>query len=337
MEIIEASELGEGTNELLNRLYRDGAHRADYCRYFLSQENPLFSAVTFRIFEARSDDKTQGFVVASIDDRLASNNGKVGSLGFFECEDSQQVGKHLLGTALDWLREQGVKKAVGPMNFNTWNQYRFIIEGEGDKPFSLEPSHKDYYPGFWEAAGFTKKWSYYSGKRDDFSTILPYTKPAYEAALKEGFTIRSANADSLEDEMRIFHELTTKIFGSNVGFVPISFEEYSYAYEPLKKSFDPRLSHFIEKDGQPIGFSYSLADQVHPDSKRVILKTIGLLPKWQGKHLGAALAYAQHEEMQRQEFKEIIYALIAEGNAIGQMEYPGASIFRRYALYEIDL
>lgn len=337
MKIIETDQFSEGVGTLLSRLYSDNGNRAGHYQYSLSQKNPLFLAITFKIFEVKRGDKTQGFVVASIDDRLTNRDNKIGAVGFFECEDDDEVSKQLLAAALDWLRNQGASKVIGPMNFNTWNQYRFITESEGDKPFSLEPSHKDYYPELWEAAGFTKKWSYYSGKRDDFSTILPYTKPAYEGALKEGFTIRSANADSLEREMRIFHDLTMKVFGSNVGFVPISFEEYAFAYDPLKALFDSRLSHFIEKDGQPIGFSYSLADQVDPDSKRVILKTIGLLPEWQGKHLGAALAYAQHEEMQRQGFKEIIYALIAEGNAIGKMEYPGASIFRRYALYEIDL
>jgi len=337
MEVIEKDQLSHGAGDLLRRLYQNDGGKADHYQYLLSQDNPLLGSITLKTFEVKSYEKTLGFVVASIDDRLISEGKKTGAIGFFECENDPKASKELLGAAVKWFGDRSVSKAIGPVNFNTWNQYRFIFESEGDKPFSLEPYHKDYYPDFWEASGFRKKWSYYSGKRSDFSTILPYTKPAYEATLKEGFTIRSASPDSLEDEMIIFHDLTLKIFSDNVGFVPISFEEYTYAYRLLKDSFDPRLSHFIEKDGKPIGFSYSLADQVDPDSKRVIFKTIGLLPEWRGKHLGAALAYAQHAEMQRQGFKEIVYALIVEGNAVGKMEYPGVSIFRRYALYEINL
>lgn len=301
--------------------------------YTLSSVNPLLKMVDWESFVIKKDNQPVGCVVASLDSRLKINEEKVGTLGFFECEEDEEVSSRLLEAACQWLQEKGAHYVVGPMNFNTWNQYRFITEQSADPPFLFEPQHKPYYPKLWEAAGFTPKFTYYSGARSDFATLLPHTKPAYEAALKKGFTIRTFDTARLEEEMRVMHALTVKIFGKNVGFIPVSFEEYRYIYEPVGKAFDPSLTHFIAKDEQVIGYSYSMPDRLFPERKRVVLKTMGLLPEWQGQHLGAALAYAQHEEMQRQGCEEIIYALIADGNAISKMEYPGARIIRRYALY----
>lgn len=305
--------------------------------YTLRFANPLLKTVDWESFVIKKDNQPVGCVVASLDSRLKINEEKVGVLGFFECAEDEEVSSKLIETACQWLQEKGARYVVGPMNFNTWNQYRFITEQGEDPSFLFEPQHKPYYPKLWEEAGLTPKFTYYSGARSDFATLLPHTKPAYEAALKNGFVIRTFDAARLEEEMRAMHALTVKIFKNNIGFIPLSFEEYRYIYEPISKLFDPNLTHFIEKDGQVIGYSYSMADRFVPERKRVILKTMGLLPDWQGQHLGAALAYAQHEEMQRQGFEEIIYALIVDGNAISKMEYPGARIIRRYTLYEKKL
>lgn len=332
-------ELKKSIGNLIPRLYDEKLTSSliNSAKYLLDQKNPVFRSISWEGFVAIDNDRIDGVVVASIDPRLQINNHPIGILGFFESDQNEEISRQLLEAACQWLKEQGINYVVGPMNFNTWNQYRFITEQGEDPSFLFEPQHKSYYPKLWEAAGFTSKFTYYSGARSDFATLLPYTKPAYEAALKKGFNIRTFDTSRFEEEMRAIHAITIKIFENNLGFIPLSFEEYRYIYEPISKLFDPSLTHFIEKDGQVIGYSYSMADRLFPEQKRVILKTMGLLPEWQGQHLGAALAHAQHTEMQHQGFEEIIYALIADGNAISKMEYPGARIIRRYTLYEKKL
>jgi len=73
------------------------------------------------------------------------------------------------------------------------------------------------------------------------------------------------------------------------------------------------------------------------NKQTLILKTICILPEYQGLGLGNALAYKIHLDAQKEGFKKVIYALIREDNKVKNFPKDDTLIFRRYAAFEFKI
>ena len=96
---------------------------------------------------------------------------------------------------------------------------------------------------------------------------------------------------------------------------------------------DLNALYLLYKGEDIIGFCSTYKE----DETTLILKTICILPQYQGKGLGNALAYKIHFDAKKDGFKKIIYALIREGNDIKKFPKEEAVVFRRYAAFEFSI
>jgi hypothetical protein len=81
-------------------------------------DNPFFAHGQLQRFIAVRSGEVVGRIVAAVNDRLIEREGKrVGLFGFFECIEEFAVAKALLDAACQWLREQGMELARGPIIF----------------------------------------------------------------------------------------------------------------------------------------------------------------------------------------------------------------------------
>jgi len=69
--------------------------------------------------------------------------------------------QEVLQTAFTKLQSLGIQKVWGPMEFSTWNSYRFLVDG-GESPFFNEPWNPPEYPYWWQEMGFQVLKSYFS-------------------------------------------------------------------------------------------------------------------------------------------------------------------------------
>ena len=129
------------------------------------------------------------------------------------------------------------------------------------------------------------------------------------------------------------HEMVRKIFKDSPSFVDISKDEFLYIYEDYEKILSQLLIQIMSnREGIDIGFCSSIIDPLDKDT--IVLKTIGVLPEYQSKKIGAALLYAQHKKAQEIGVTKEIYALIKMGNIITKLPYSGIEVIRKYAVLE---
>ena len=320
----------------MGELYKKNEYAPHYIesiKKIINPSNPSFKFIKIKNFLAYSEDKVVGHIAAMLDSRLDSSE-KNGLIGFYECIEDDTISKKLIETAEAYLMQEGCDNIRAPIDLTIWHPYRFVID-QGNESFLLEPLTKKHYSKQFENQGYTIAVEYGSAERSDFNTIMDYTKRDWENTISEGFKIRTLSSDNYEEGIFSIYEMSKNIFKDSWSYVEISKEEYSYIYNDYAKNIDNLIIQIIsDKNGNDIGFCSSIID-----SKKnfIILKTIGILPKYQNKRVGAALLYEQHKIATERKLSKEIYALIKLGNIVTKLPYHGFKVIRKYVALEKNL
>lgn len=103
--------------------------------------NPFLQYGKLQQFIALSPEQNKGAVgriVAAVNQRLIEReNQNIGLIGFFECIEDFSVAQALLENACQWLREQGMTIARGPIDLSTHNNCLFLVDGFDSPPSTL--------------------------------------------------------------------------------------------------------------------------------------------------------------------------------------------------------
>jgi len=316
---------------LMKELYNNYNHADSYIAYInklISSNNPSFKFIHIKNFIAYENEKPVGHISAIIDSRLNEDNSLIGIIGFYECADNGEVSSVLINKAVEYLKENNCKVIRAPIDLTIWHPYRFVIDQKKDETFILEPITKEYYIEQFKKEGFEIKIEYGSAERTDFNTIIPYTEKEYESVIQEGFKIRDLTKRDFNEGLLSIYKLVNEIFKNSWSFVNLSEEEYMYIYGDYEDNINNLMIQIIsDKEGEDVGFCSSIID---PLNNLIVLKTIGILPEYQNKRIGAALLYYQHKKVQDMKLSKEIYALIKLGNIVTKMPYPGIKVIRKY-------
>jgi RimJ/RimL family protein N-acetyltransferase len=161
---------------------------------------------------------------------------------------------------------------------------------------------------------------------------MSVSKPFYNDWISQGISMEVPDLISTSD-LRGLWPLVKQSLGGNWGFIEISESQFVDTFKAaLNEPGDLKL--MLVKEGEEvIGFCRF----VEEDSQTIIVKTIGILPAYQGKGLGNAMAYKLHESIVERGYQTALYALIFEGNRVNRMPRDTAEFFRRYKTFEYDL
>ena len=335
---IEQYEFEEKPSEefidFMRMLYRDRKHINYYLqaiKRIKNKSNPSFNYIKIKNFIAYSGKEVAGHISTMIDKRLEKN---IGILGFYECINNNEAASALIETAINYLKENSCDIIRAPINLTIWHSYRFVVEQKDT--FVLEPITKDYYIKQFTNLGFEEVAEYGTGQRTDYQTILPYTKPAYDSLIKEGFKILQVDKNNLDECLLLIYEIAKRTFTDSWSYVEISKNEYMYIYQDTKEIFDNLLMEIIyNSKGEAVGFCSSIYDSI--DKESIILKSIAVLPEYQNKKVGAALIYSQHKKAFEKGISKMIYALVTMGNTVTKLPYPGVEVIRKYVALERKL
>jgi len=317
--------------DLMKELYKDYNHADSYIAYInklIKSINPSFKFIEIKNFIAYENEKPMGHISAIIDSRLNQDNSPIGIIGFYECIDNDELSSVLINNAVEYLKEKNCKLIRAPIDLTIWHPYRFVVDQKKDETFILEPITKGYYIEQFKKEGFEIKIEYGSAERTDFNTIIPYTEKEYESAIQEGFKIRDLTKKDFREGLLSIYNMVNEIFKDSWSFVNLSQEEYMYIYGDYENNINNLMIQIIsDKEGNDVGFCSSIID---PINNLIVLKTIGVLPEYQNKRIGAALLYYQHKKAQDMKLSKEIYALIKLGNIVTKMPYPGINVIRKY-------
>jgi GNAT superfamily N-acetyltransferase len=265
---------------------------------------------------------------------------RLGLIGHYAVTDGDASGP-LLQQACAELTRHGCTLAVGPMDGNTWQRYRFLSERGPEPIFFLEPDNPDDWPGHFTAQGFTPLAEYYSALNTDLTHQDPRIPEIARRIETEGITLRPLRLDQFEEELRRVYDLSLLSFRQNFLYTPIGEGDFVAQYQGIRPYVRSDLVLIAELRGEPIGYVFAIPDLLQAKRGRpidtVIVKTLAVHPDHGGAGLGGLLVARCQEAAARLGYTRAIHALMHETNKSRRISSHTARIMRRYTLYSRPL
>lgn len=263
----------------------------------------------------------------------------IGAIGEFSADDAE-ASRVLLDSAARYLREHGCKTAVGPMDGNTWQRHRYVVESRGRGSFLLEPRNPEEYPGWWMDAGFSILSNYSSSVIPlDGGEVISATVRSRLA--KSGVIVRKLRESCYEDELRLIHAVSLRSFAHNFLYTPLEVEPFLSAYRKVRNHVDADFVRIAERDGVACGFVFGIPDleaAARGEKPALIVKTLAVDPGARCPGLGSLLVDELHRIGREKGYTEAIHALQHESNT--SLKITGrhhSEVMRRYALFSKTL
>jgi hypothetical protein len=283
-----------------------------------------------------------------VNPRLVDASGAViGQLGYFECVDDAAVAGTLVEAGITWLRTQGAREIVGPMNGGAHRTHRLMTRGFDRDPFLFEPRNPPYYPTLFEACGFrpAHRWFGYEFERaragelaDRFDRILARKPPPGE--------IVSVPIERVEEILVRLHRLLDACWEGHVGYAPLDLPEFVEVFRGALAIMQTGNVNILVQDGSDVGFTLIYPDyaddvraldgdasgwgrwlgEARPD--RLVLHTAALVPSVRASSAAMAQIAAVLRHAVDGGYDKLVVALAVEGfvSRIGEQT-------REYALY----
>jgi len=294
--------------------------------YSFCVENPNINFIPFSILE---DKQLVAHIALIIDKRLP--RGKA-FLGFFEI--NQRLPLFEIWEKLrEEARKMGISRLLGPVNGSIWHQYRCIKGTDDSEYFKSEPMSESYYYKLLTQMKPVSEVSYYSASREKFDKVMRVIETGFKKLATAGFEIKEVRKVSYE-QLGTIAEISRIVFSNTGwGYTELTDKEFLQLYSSDKLELHLNKLYLLFKDQQIVGYCGTSKE----NERTLILKTICILPKYQGLGLGNAIAYKVHLDAQKEGFKKVIYALIREENQVKNFPKDDTVIFRRYAAFEFKI
>ena len=244
------------------------------------------------------------------------------------------------------LKKDGIETIIGPLNGTTWNTYRYITDKGNHPPFLMEPFNEDYYVELFEKIGF-KALAYY------ISTIMENMNPVQRGHLSKkieklkkfdyykNITVKSVENEDLMAVLNKVYDLTIEAFKNNFLYSELDREIFLKMYMNYEDKIVKKLFKMLYLKDELIGYVFGIPDYAELQYKEkietMILKTIAISPKYNGKGMGYILIDKLVKEAEHSGYKNVIYALMHEKNISKNIGLLLGNELRRYALFIKEL
>jgi hypothetical protein len=332
------------------------------------KKNPWFEHARAQYWLAFRGDKVVGRISAQVDDLVLEHMGAgTGQWGMFEALDAEAASK-LISTAETWLRQQGMKSALGPFSLSIWDEPGLEIEGFDEPPTAMMGHHRPEYRAWVEAAGYEKAKDLVTYALD----ISNWHDPLIARLIAAGernprIRIRLIDKSRFDEEARLILNLLNDAWSNNWGYVPLTESEIAYAGKKLKPIIFKELVRVAEVDGEPVAFMLTIPDinellkdldgELYPfnwikllwrlrkpQTRRLRVPLMGVARKLHGSRLASQLAFMMIEFTRRDAVSKYgathgEFGWILEDNKgmLSIAQLPGAAINHRYRIYQKQL
>lgn len=301
--------------------------------------------------------------VAAIVNRLHNeyHNDRIGFFGLFESVEDAEVSTALVDAASQWLRDRGMDRIRGPLNFSTNEEIAspgVLVEGFETAPMAMMTHNPPYYSGVLEATGLEKVKDVIAFYLDEKEPPERLVRGMERVVERMGAVIRPLDLRRFRQDVDIVKEIYNSAWSRNWGFVPMTDAEFDHLAKEFRPIVDPTLCLIAEVKGEPVGFSLALPNINHalrhlPDGRlfpfglfrflwhkrkvrgiRVI--TLGFKPGFQQSGLGAALYLRGWLNGVQRGYDHGEASWILEDNLdmVRPLERMGARPYKRYRVFE---
>jgi hypothetical protein len=331
-------------------------------------KNPWFEHARAKFWLAERDGKPVGRISAQVDELVLEHMGEgTGQWGMLETTDSEAAAA-LIATAEDWLREQGMTRALGPISLSIWDEPGLEIEGFDEPPTAMMGHHRPEYRQWIENAGYEKAKDLLTYEVN----IADWSDRKINRLIAAGernprIKIRQVDKSKFDEEARTILNLLNDAWSANWGYVPLTTSEIAYAGKKLKPIIYNELVRIAEYDGEPVAFMITLPDINElikdlngelfpfnwmkllwrlrkPRTRRARVPLMGVAKKLHHTLLASQLAFMLIEFTRRDcvgkfgiQTGEFGWILEDNKGMLSIAELPGARVNHRYRIFERKL
>jgi len=236
-----------------------------------------------------------------------------------------------------YLAKQRVNVIRGPINFNTWHSFR-ISYPETNSPYFLEPFTRSYYKRMFKGYGFHTVYRGVTAIQEVEKTGFGGYRTSFLKLRDKGFTFRMVDKRTLRSALEDIHRLSSDIFQDTWTFSKITLEEFLYQFSDVSElKACPLIVAAYHRGDRAIGFIFGAQDIYSRRVNRVILKTLGVHPEYQGLGIGRALLYLAYQTATASGATQFIFSTIRTDNSgIFKLITNNNPIYRHYEAYEIS-
>ena len=332
------------------------------------KQNPWFGHGRAALFLATRDGQIVGRISAQVDDLVQIHmEPGLGQWGLFEAADGEAAAA-LIAHAENWLRAQGMTKALGPISISIWDEPGLLIDGFDQPPMVMMGHHRPEYRGWIEGAGYVKAKDLYTYQLDIRIDMVPVIDRLIKAGEKNPrIRIREVDKSKFDSEAAIILNLLNDAWSDNWGYVPLTEAEIAYASKKLKPIIYEDLVRIAEVDGEPAAFMITIPDVNEmiadlngrlfpfgwakllwrlrrPRTRRVRVPLMGVAKKYQGSRIAGQLAFMLIEFTRRASvekygvhYGEFGWVLEDNQGMMSIAQLPGADVNHTYRIYQRSL
>lgn len=254
-----------------------------------AKKHPFYKHSSAQLFLAYNNDKLVGRIAAIWNKNHNSfNHVNEGQFGYFDCINNQEVANALFDAALSWVKAKGGDNLVGPINLSTNETCGLLVEGFDSPAMAMMPYNYPYYAELIHNFGFDKKVDLYAYEvtTDTASMRSVQLLDRLEDRLgRSGIKLRTINLKDFKNEAAKIREVYNKAWDKNLGFVPMTDDEFDYIAKDLKMIVDPQFCIIAEKGDEIIGFAVGIpnVNEIQINIKRGRLLPTGIFKLLFGK------------------------------------------------------
>lgn len=335
-------------------------------RQHLSRHNPFFAHAQWRAWLACRGSNPVGRISAQIDRlHLERYRDATGFFGMLEAEDNAETFHTLLSTAENWLREQGMRRSLGPFNLSINDECGLLVDGFASSPTLMMGHARPYYAGSVEACGYSKAKDLLA-YRISTDVTIPRRIQTLMARSANRVCVRPLSRSHWDRDLHILRDIFNDAWSQNWGFIPFTETEFADLGRNLKFLVPDDFVQIAEVDGDPVAMIIALPNLneiikdlngrllpwgwlkllwrlkiTYPRSARVAL--MGVRKRYQHGPLGLVLAFMVIDAARipgiKRGIREVDLSWILEDNKAMRniIESIGGEPYKRYRIYQKDL
>ena len=270
----------------------------------------------------------------------------IGNVMIFEKYRKEEFEKKIFDELFEELKKDGIELIIGPLNGTTWNTYRYVTKTGNRKPFLMEPWNEGYYVELFQKTGFNPLANYISTIMENMNPVKRENLSKKIEKIKKFDYYKDVKVKSLENEdiitmLNKVYDLTIQAFKNNFLYSELEREIFIKMYMRYEDKIVKKFFKTLYLKDELIGYVFGIPDYAELQYKgkieTMILKTIAVSPKYNGKGMGYILIDELVKETEKSGYKNVIYALMYEKNISKNIGLLLGDELRRYTLFIKEL
>lgn len=333
---------------------------------YLSLCNPYFAHARWQAWLAFQGARPVGRISAQFDHlHLEYHQDNAGFFGLLEAENNPAIFSSLLSCAETWLREQGLRRILGPFNLSINSECGLLVDGFETPPAIMMGHAPPYYATKIQEQGYTKARDLLAYRiKPNFS--VPAAMQALTAKAGGKVHLRTLRRSQLDTDLATLRDIFNDAWSQNWNFIPFTEAEFTHLGRDLTWFVSDDFIQIAEVDGNPAAMIVLLPNLNeiirdlngrllpsgwiklfwrlkwdHPKTARVPL--MGIRKHYQKTLLGTALAFKLIDALRAPAIsygiKEVELSWILEDNLRMRkiIESIDGRVYKRYRIYQKDL